>query len=94
MGGLALVKAKDYEAGEVVEADNPYDTWKSMMAEGRPLQPGDLLEVYDPENTTAESNGELCIAKYIGFEPAQWFVPEVKPVASPNSGESGAAYSS
>ncbi len=75
-GGLALVKAKDYEPGEEREAANPYELWKAMSGGAEPLQPGDLLE-----NLAAP--GELVIAKYVGFEPAQWFIPEPKPAAAP-----------
>jgi hypothetical protein len=75
-GGLAIVKPKDYELGGEAEAPTPYALWKRLAEEngGRDaLLPGDLLEVPDTEN-----NGALFIAKYIGFEPAQWFVPEPK----------------
>jgi hypothetical protein len=80
-GGLAIVKPKDYEAGGEVESQSPYSLWKelqdpdSSQAEG-PLSPGDLLETIE-----SEGPGRLFISKYIGFEPAQWFVPELKVVA-------------
>jgi hypothetical protein len=73
-GGLAIVKPKDYEFGEDVEASTPYAAWGLLGSEGNPLRPGDLLELASLEGST----GELYIAKYIGFEPAQWFVPEPK----------------
>jgi hypothetical protein len=73
--GLAIVKQKDYEPGETVDGSGPYDVWKMLVAEGRPLAPGDLIESLS-EN---ESPKSLRIAKYIGFEPAQWFAE------SPNS---------
>ncbi len=79
-GGLAIVKPKDYELKEEVDADNPYDLWKRMRSETEPLRPGDLLEEFLLMNVeSCSSAGYLCIAKYIGFEPAQWFVPESKP---------------
>ena len=71
-GGLATVKSKDYESDGEVEASNPYAVWKALLAEGRPLHPGDLLE----KSKVDESSGQLYIAKYIGFEPASWYVPE------------------
>jgi hypothetical protein len=74
-GGLAIVKPKDYDAGEEVDAATPYAAWKLLMAEGRPLRPGDLLETVAVEG----ASGELQITKYIGFEPAKWYVPEPKP---------------
>lgn len=88
MGGLALVKSKDYEAGAEVESASPYSLWKELqtsasksLKDERPLAPGDLLE------TMGELGpAQLLIAKYIGFEPAQWVIPEAKvtdPVNSP-----------
>ncbi len=71
-----MVKPRDYEPGEEREAANPYELWKSMSGGGEALEPGDLLE-------NLGVPGELVIAKYIGFEPAQWFVPEPKPAAEP-----------
>jgi hypothetical protein len=75
---LAIVKLKDYEAGGEVESHSPYSLWKELQdADSRhsegPLSAGDLLETIEPEGA-----GRLFITKYIGFEPAQWFVPEVK----------------
>jgi hypothetical protein len=69
---LATVKPRDYEPGFEVEAPTPYALWKQLAEEngGRDkLQPGDLLELVS-ESATAS----LLITKYIGFEPAQWFL--------------------
>lgn len=74
-GGLAIVKPKDYEAAEELEAATPYALWKCLVAEGKGLCPGDVLEIVAAEGAA----GELQIAKYIGFEPAKWYVPEPKP---------------
>jgi hypothetical protein len=71
-GGLAIVKSKDYEVNGEVEGSSPYAVWKALLAEGRPLRPGDLLERSDLD----QASGQLYIAKYIGFEPASWYVPE------------------
>jgi hypothetical protein len=72
-GGLAIVKAKDYEGGaEEIEAGTPYAAWKMLGEENRALRPGDVLEIMGSE----PGPGELQIAKYIGFEPAKWYVPE------------------
>jgi hypothetical protein len=38
---------------------------------------GDILETED---------GQLRICKYVGFEPAQWVLPEPKPHAEPENG--------
>ena len=68
-GGVAVLKPKDYgEVSDEVEAATPYALWQVLRGEGRALQPGDVLEAADG----------LLIAKYIGFEPAQWVVPEPK----------------
>jgi hypothetical protein len=40
-----------------------------MREAGTPLSVGDLLEFGD---------GQLRICKYVGFEPAQWILPEPK----------------
>ncbi|HEX7359229.1 MAG TPA: hypothetical protein VF283_01945 [Bryobacteraceae bacterium] len=83
-GGLAIVKNKDYDFDGEVEAAVTYAAWKALLAEGRALRPGDLLEALGPQGEP----GELAIAKYIGFEPAKWYVPEAKP---DSSGASAAA---
>jgi hypothetical protein len=81
--GLAIVKSKDYEPGEELEAGNPYEIWKQMLQNGRQLHPGDLVEAVQPG---VEGSVELRIIKYIGFEPAQWYVPE--PKLTPSAPES------
>jgi hypothetical protein len=73
-GGLAVVKPKDYEPDGVLEAATAYAAWRLLQSEARPLRPGDLLELV----TADGSQGTLQIAKYIGFEPAQWYAPEPK----------------
>jgi hypothetical protein len=73
-GGLAVVKPKDYEPDGMVEAATAYAAWRALGSEARPLRPGDLLEIVTPD----DSPGILQIAKYIGFEPARWYVPEPK----------------
>jgi hypothetical protein len=88
-GGLAIVKSKDYEPGSEVESQSPYSLWKELQdsesphAE-KPLSPGDLLEVIQ-----TDGSGGLVITKYIGFEPAKWFVPEEKITGSPLDQSSG-----
>ena len=86
-GGLAVVKPKDYDFGEEIEAETPYRAWKSLAEIGQALRPGDILESQLDDG----GSGPLLITKYIGFEPAQWFVPEPKPernVTSPVTCES------
>jgi hypothetical protein len=78
-GGAAIIKPRDYETAEEMTAGNPYEIWKLMAAKGCPLHPGDVLERLDLETGSHEAVDSLQIAKYIGFEPARWFVPGPKP---------------
>ena len=73
-GGLILVKPKDYQPGEEVEAASPYAAWKTLVTERNAIRPGDLLEAIGLE---PDVKG-LQICKFIGFEPAQWLVQEAK----------------
>jgi len=82
-GGLAIVKLKDYDLDGYVETSSPYAVWKALLAEGRPLRPGDLLETSHVDGAP----GQLYIAKYIGFEPASWYVPEPRPDSGNTSAE-------
>jgi hypothetical protein len=72
VSGCASARPRDYEAGGEIEAANEYDAWQALRATGQPLALGDLLE---------NEKGELRICKYVGFEAAQWVVPEQKPRA-------------
>jgi hypothetical protein len=74
-GGTAVVKPRDYDAGGELEAATPYALWSIMKAQGKNLSLGDVLETIH-EDATA---GVLHIFKYIGFEPAKWWIPEPKP---------------
>ncbi len=60
-------------SGEV-EAATPYAAWKLLAAQNQALRPGDLLETIPADGDP----GQLQIAKYVGFEPAQWYAPEPK----------------
>jgi hypothetical protein len=64
------VKPKDFEQSGEVEAVNEYDAWRLLRATEQPLALGDLLE---------NGKGELRICKYVGFDSAQWVIPEPKP---------------
>jgi hypothetical protein len=70
VSGCASIKPKDYELRGEIAALHEYDAWKSLRESGDALQVGDLLEGED---------GRLRICKYVGFEPAQWVLPEPKP---------------
>jgi hypothetical protein len=69
VAGVAHVKPKDYDDSGYVEAANEYEAWRQLRDSERPLIVGDILET---------DRGELRICKYVGFEVAQWIVPEVK----------------
>ena len=64
------MKPRDYEQRGQIEALHEYDAWRLLREEDAPLEVGDLLETED---------GRLSICKYVGFEPAQWVLPEPKP---------------
>ncbi|MGB6944131.1 MAG: hypothetical protein WBE37_17155 [Bryobacteraceae bacterium] len=70
--GVTIVKLKDYEPGEVVEATSPYALWLALRETDQAIAVGDLIEV---------PGAELRILKYIGFEEARWYVPEPAPHA-------------
>ena len=77
--GITLVKAKDYDLSGEVEAATPYSAWKALREDGQALRPGDLLEIA----TDPGSQGELRIAKYVGFESAEWLLPKQEPESCP-----------
>src|SRR3954468_13165657 len=69
LSGATQVKRKDYDEGGSIEARNEYAAWQALRDAGTPLRVGDLLE---------SEAGALRICKYVGFDAAQWIVPEVK----------------
>jgi hypothetical protein len=74
--GVTIVKLKDYEPAEVVEAATPYALWLALRESEHAIAVGDLVEV-----VSDLGGGELRILKYIGFEEARWYVPEPAPSA-------------
>jgi hypothetical protein len=72
--GVTVVKLKDYEPAEVVEAASPYALWLALRESDRPIAVGDLIQVVG--DGSYQANAELRILKYIGFEEARWYVPE------------------
>lgn len=68
--GVTVAKPKDYEQINTVEAAGVYAVWVQLKDTGHSLQIGDILE---------GEGGELRIYKYVGFEEAQWLLPEAKP---------------
>lgn len=69
VSGIAHVKPRDYQDSGHVEAANEYEAWRLLRASEQALEIGDVLET---------ESGELRICKYVGFEQADWIVPEVK----------------
>ena len=67
--GCAGAKPKDYEQRGTVEAAHEYDAWRLLRDSEEPLGVGDLLET---------EAGQLRIYKYVGFDAAQWVLPEPK----------------
>ena len=80
VSGAASVKPRDYVPGETVEAATPYAAYFALRDGGAtPLEPGDLLEQRSADLAETES-GPLRIFKFVGFEEANWILPEAKPV--------------
>jgi len=72
VSGAVSVKPRDFDQVGQVEGLNEYDAWRAARELGDPLQVGDLLETED---------GRLRICKFVGFEPAEWALPEPKSAA-------------
>jgi hypothetical protein len=77
--GVAVVKLKDYEPGPVVQAASPYALWLDLRGSGQAIAVGDVIEIV---GDAIEQRGQLRIFKYIGFEEAQWYMPEPAPRAT------------
>ncbi len=69
VSGSANVKPRDYEPGDSIDASSPYAAFFALKETAEPLAPGDLLE---------SEEGALRIYKFVGFEEAQWVLPEAK----------------
>ncbi len=78
VSGTANVRPKDYEQSDEVEAENEYAAWALLLRSEKPLQVGDLLEIADPDFAICK----LRICKYVGFEEAQWVIPEAAGTAT------------
>jgi len=82
VSGTAMVKPRDYHspqpeelrAEDQVDAPTPYAAFFALRDTATPLDVGDLLE--------SASDGSLRIFKFVGFEEAQWALPEVKPAGA------------
>lgn len=72
VSGVSGIKPKDYEAAGTVEGSSPYAAFFALRETPEALEVGDVLEAV----------GSLRILKFVGFEEAQWVLPEPKPPAS------------
>lgn len=86
VSGIAAVKPRDYHPLDpaaaqdevLVEAPTPYAAFFALRNTATPLEVGDLLE--------SAEDGSLRIFKFVGFEEAQWVLPEVKVPEAPPPG--------
>ena len=70
VSGVSRVKLKDYDEAGMIEAATPYAAWCQLKeSKSDALLVGDLL---------VDEANEIRIVKYVGFEPAEWIVPDVK----------------
>ncbi len=69
VSGVTRIKVKDYEERGSVEASTPYAAWFSLKDSAEALEVGDVL---------VDEAGDVRVIKFVGFEPAEWIVPEVK----------------
>lgn len=67
--GTTNVKPKDFDEQGTVDSPNVYMAWAQLKETEQPLDIGDIL---------IAPNDALRILKYVGFEEAQWIIPEVK----------------
>jgi hypothetical protein len=79
--GVAIVKLRDYEPGPIIPAASPYALWLDLRGGDQAIAVGDVVEIV---SDAPEQRGQLRIFKYIGFEEAQWFVPEPAARATPD----------
>jgi uncharacterized protein with PhoU and TrkA domain len=70
LSGVAQLKLKDYVEGVEVIASHRYAAWHELKDTNDPLEVGDVL---------VEDGANLYVVKFVGLEPAEWIVPEVKP---------------
>ena len=69
VSGAAILKPRDYEPSGMVEASSAYAAFLSMRDSGHALEVGDVLE---------DEQGLFRICKFVGFEEAQFVLPETK----------------
>jgi len=69
LSGVAQLKLRDYVEGVEITASNRYAAWQELKGTNDPLQIGDVM---------VEDGTDLFVMKFVGLEPAEWIVPEVK----------------
>ena len=70
VSGVSRIKLKDYDESGTVEAATPYAAWCALKdSNSDALLVGDLL---------VDEANDIRIVKFVGFEPAEWIVPDVK----------------
>lgn len=65
--GATELKPKDYDVDGSADGATPYAAWAGLEQTDQRLVVGDLLESPD---------GALRIFKYVGFEEANWAIPD------------------
>ena len=68
--GQALIKPRDYDKADLIDAPHAYGAWAHLRDSNLALSIGDVLE--------DSTSGEARIYKYVGFELAKWVLPEVR----------------
>ena len=71
LSGTTQLKVRDYVEAIEITASNRYAAWMQMRATNDPLMVGDAL---------VEDSTSVFVVKFVGMEPAEWVVPELKPV--------------
>ena len=75
LSGTTQLKLRDYVEAVEVAASNRYAAWMELKKTNDPLQVGDVL---------VEDGAAVYVVKFVGLEPAEWVLPEVKPVEAAN----------
>ena len=72
LSGVAQLKTKDYEESVTVTSPSRYAAWLLLKNGDEPVLVGDAL---------LEDETSLYVTKFVGMEPAEWVVPELKPAS-------------
>jgi hypothetical protein len=71
VSGVTQLKPRDYVESIEVTSANRYAAWQELKGTNDPLTVGDVL---------VEEGAGLYVMKFVGLEPAEWVIPETKPV--------------